>query len=266
MAVDSPECNFIFPDRRGDMTGLAFAATIANMGLGPARELAIYQQFELGNIPDFMRAPKRVSISGGGHCIEVDVLPDVLCVGTDDDFMRLPMTPMTAQRIADLFAATLITPFLSDQVWRQADLHIDPMNVTMPPTAEMTSTKWFVDQNAKVEHARAGRAGLIAGHKKDIVLANPLALPQFHDRVAIYGWHQLSGTPIQGLNPSPNIPPSHTHVRTYVDYSHGVRLMSLDLVLDNADRDFLEIVQDEEVSQLINGPNGILRYTRYPTE
>lgn len=265
MAVDSPDNNFTLPDRRGDMTGSEFAGTLMNMPPGAARELAIYQQFELGNIPDFMRASKRLSITSGSHCLEVDVLPDVLCVGTDDDFIRVPLTPMTAQRIADMFSATLITPFLSDQVWRQADLRIDPTHVTMPPTAEMSSTQWFVEQNAKIELARAGRAGLIAGHKKDVVLTNALLLPEFPDRVAIYGWHLLNGKPIQGLNPSKGFDPKHTHTRAYLDYSHGIRLASQVVFVDGGERDWLEVVVNEELSMMANGDAGPLLFTRYPT-
>jgi hypothetical protein len=265
MADDSPLCAFTIPDRRGSMTGSEFAKTLTHVPSGPARELAIYQQFELGNVPDFMRTPKRLSMPGSAVVLELDILPDVLCVGTDDDFVRVPMNPHTAQRIADLFSASLITPFISDQIWTQADVRINPMSVLMPPTAEMTSTQWFVDQNAKIEHVRAGRGGLIAGHKKDVVIANALALPEFQDRVAIYGWHQTNGVPIQGLNPSKGIPPSHTHVSTYADYSHGVRLVAQDVVRDGADYDLSEIMEDEELAALVNGASGVLTFTRYTT-
>jgi hypothetical protein len=56
---------------------------------------------------------------------------------------------------------------------------------------------------------------LLAGHKKDLVLTRKLATRP--NRVAIYGWHQLSGEPIQ--------PVSTVHVAEYADYSHGVRLI-----------------------------------------
>lgn len=256
---------FLLPDRRGDMTGSEFAGTIMNLGPGAARELAIFQQFELGNIPDFMRTPKRLRIADDKHVIEMDVLPDVLCVGTDDDFLRVPMTPATLQKIANLFDATLITPFLSDQIWVQADVRIDPMTVTMPPTHEMRSTKWFVDQNAKIEKQRAGRTGGIAGHKKDIVICNTLALKEFHDRVGIYGWHQVSGKPIQGMNPSPGIPLKRTHDAKYDDYSHGGRLGDGEVLVDGSLRDFEEVAQHPKLAHLLNGTYGPLTYFRYPT-
>lgn len=263
MAIDSPENNFSIPDRAGDMTGSAFAATIMNLLPGAARERAIFEQFELGNVPDFMRTPKRIVSEADGHRLELDVLPDFLCVGTDDDFLRVVLWPTTLQRVADLFSATLITPFISDLIWQQADVRINALETTMPPTQDMISTKWFVEQNEKVEKLRAGRPGLITGHKKDVVIANSLALPQFHDRVAIVGWHKKDGTRIQGLNPSPGIPFNHTHHFEYIDYSHGGRLMAKFVWLDGAEALFEDVATDPALAKLVNGSDGVLKFLRY---
>jgi len=43
--------------------------------------------------------------------------------------------------------------------------------------------------------------------------------------VAIYGWHKLDGKPIQPLYTG--------HVDWYVDYSHGIRLVSRTIYIDN---------------------------------
>src|SRR5207253_1071838 len=58
---------------------------------------------------------------------------------------------------------------------------------------------------------------LIAGIKKDVVITNRLGEKPNH--VAIYGWHKLDGDPIQPL--------TIVHISPYVDYSHGIRLVSL---------------------------------------
>ena len=56
---------------------------------------------------------------------------------------------------------------------------------------------------------------LITGIKKDIVLTPRIfEKPQ---RLAIYGWRQLNGQPIQPL--------TIVHWNQYVDYSHGARLV-----------------------------------------
>jgi len=69
-----------------------------------------------------------------------------------------------------------------------------------------------------IEGQRKGKKGLIAGIKKDIVLSNKVADNERPNRVAIYGWHKLDGKPIQ--------PVYAGHVNWYVDYSHGIRLIS----------------------------------------
>ncbi len=262
---ESRENNFNIPDRRGDMTGSAFAATIMNLGPGEIRERAIFEQFELGNVPEFMRTPRRIVSEADGHRLEMDVLPDFLCVGTDDDFLRVVLWPMTLQAVADLFGATLITPHISDLIWQQADVQLDALQTTMPPTKDMVTTKWFVDQHAKVEKLRAGRTGLIAGHKKDVVLANSLMLPQFQDRVAISGWHKKDGARIQGLNPSPSMPLGRTHHRKYIDYSHGGRLMAKFMLLDGLEVLFEDVASNPLSAELVNGNDGVLRFLRYAT-
>ena len=43
-------------------------------------------------------------------------MPDYLAVGSDDDFVRMPMTPQTAQQIADQFGCTLPTRKIVDAI------------------------------------------------------------------------------------------------------------------------------------------------------
>lgn len=255
---------FSIPERVGDMTGSAFAATIEHMAPSLARDLAIYQQFELGNVPAFMREPKKLEVTVADRVVELAVLPDVLCVGTNEDFLRIVLFPETLQKVADLFGASLITPTISDLIWKSADVVIDPTRVTMPPTVEMVTTKWFVEQNAKIEKERAGREGLIAGHKKDIVIANSLA--DYPHAVAIYGWHQRSGVPIQGLNPSRGIPANHVHDRHYVDYSHGCRLIAETVLVDGQPWSFSAVAQDATLCAAVNGKYGPLNVFRYLVE
>jgi len=244
---------FTIPDRVGDMTGSQFAASILNVPMGPVLDNAVLGQFQLGNVPSFMRTPKSITTTSGEHHVTFSVLPDVLCIGTDDDFVRVPMGAPVAQRVATLFNATLITRFLSDTIWKLSDVMLSPF--PMAPTSEMCSTKWFVDHNQKVELARAGRLGLVAGHKKDVVLTNALAAAP--RKVAIYGWHQTNGRPIQSLNAS-------SHDIEYCDYSHGIRLVDRDVLLDDAESDFFEVAGSSTLYPLVN-PEGPLSFQKYAT-
>jgi hypothetical protein len=62
-------------------------------------------------------------------------------------------------------------------------------------------------------------------------------------KVAIYGWHKPDGKPIQPLYAG--------HAAYYVDYSHGIRLVSRTVTLDGKERDLLELLADRNTSALI---------------
>lgn len=263
MSTEATESTFSIPARvDGSMTGSEFGSSIFTVPSGDARELAILQQLELGNIPDFMRKTRLIEVANAKHRAVFEVLPDVLCIGTDDDFLRVPMNPVTAQRFCDLIGGTLPTAFLNDQIWKQADVRLDP--ATMPPTDKMTSTEWFIGHNAKIELQRKGQCGLVAGHKKAVVLTNNLLIPEFKHCVAIQGWHyKASGKPIQGLNPARGV--YHTHVWSYVDYSHGIWVLSQKVLLDDEPVDFEVVAAGMETADLVNGAVGALRFLRYAT-
>jgi hypothetical protein len=258
---DKDNPTFTIPGCIKAVGGSTFCSSIIDVPLGQAREEAILQQYVFGNVPAFLRKSKTLVVTSGMRQALFEVLPDVLCVGTDEDFVRTPMNPMTAQRVADLYGATLITPFLSDLIWRDADLQLAPIVFRSLPDKD-TSTACFVEHNQRIESYRLGNWGLIAGHKKDIVLTSSLSLPPFQDKcVGLYGWHQHDGTPLQGLVPVPGGLPSYS--LDYVDYSYGVRLISLECKVDGAVRDLREVAVDPELSLLFTGV-GPLTYLRYP--
>ena len=64
------------------------------------------------------------------------------------------------------------------------------------------------------------------------------------NRVAIYGWHKLDGTPIQ--------PPTIVHVNWYVDYSHGVRLMKRTVTVDGNLRDVRPVLYAADLWPLLS--------------
>jgi len=72
--------------------------------------------------------------------------------------------------------------------------------------------------------------------------------------VAIYGWHRLDGLPIQPL--------TTVHVNTYVDYSHGARLVSRRVLVDGRDRDLGELLQDPNLAPLLSD-EGALQVVGY---
>ena len=100
------------PPRPADAPGgIAFMKSIAGRSHN-AREEAIAAEIGRGNIPDFLRTFRSITVTakdkaGKDHAATYEVMPDYLAVGNDADFVRVPMSPLTAQRIADIFGLRL---------------------------------------------------------------------------------------------------------------------------------------------------------------
>lgn len=244
--------SFTFPERKTDAIGGKALVQTLTPGPGEVREREIFQQVSDGNLPNFMRTPELVSFDTTKGNVCFAVLPDYLCVGTDDDFVRVPMFPTTAQRIANILSATMPTRFLVNQIWKLATIHLAPL----PMSLNREATATFMEHNRYIESQKAQRGGLIAGHKKDIVLTKGLF--SYSENVAIYGWHQLDGKPIQPLNYT-------SHNRHYVDYSHGVRLVSRSVLLNGEPVDFIDLLKDPARSVVVSD-EGILPICAYPLE
>jgi hypothetical protein len=242
------------------ITGREFIKEIENLSLDD-RESAIRREITRGNFPDFLRKRKTVSITGrmkeGGEEQEVaasiEVMPDYLAVGSDDDFVRMPMTPQTAQRIADEFGCILPTRKMVDAVDAQAELHLEPR----PLTHEREAVATFLEHHEIIEGQRAGKplGALLVGIKKDIVLSPRIF--ERPDRLAIYGWRQLDGRPIQPL--------TIVHSNRYVDYSHGVRLVLNSIEVDGRRYKVDELLADPNRCGLVSD-EGPMSPPRYPLE
>lgn len=221
------------PRNLSSPSGSEFVKNIWNIGPGEERENLIYQEVLNGNVPDFMRTMVEITIQSAGNILKYSVLPDCLCIGNDDDFVRVPLNPLTAQKIGDLFDCSLPTSKIADQIWKVAPTKLTPIPGGPPYDLSMRSVKKFSEHNQKIEQARAGKSGLITGHKKDVVISNKLF--NYPHNVAIYGWFYLSGKPIQDLNPK-------DHNNLYEDYSHGIRYVFRPMNLNGEIWDYYAIL------------------------
>src|SRR5271165_3037764 len=94
-----------FPPRSATaLSGTQLLKTLQGVG-DDAREAAIRSELLAGNIPQFLRHLKPVTLdqgSGGGEPtrITVCVMPDYLALGSDDDFLLVPMRLGTALDVA----------------------------------------------------------------------------------------------------------------------------------------------------------------------
>ena len=236
------------------LTGSAFIASLAGFSR-EEREAAIRRELFAGNIPSFLRKLRTVEVSVTGadsarHMVAYQVMPDYLAIGSDDDFVRMPMVPYTAQAFCDAFGFVLPTRKVVNDVWAAATVHLDPR----PLTQERESPLTFLQHHRIIEEQLAGRerGGFVAGIKKDVVVSNKLQeRPQ---RVAIYGWHYLSGQPIQPLYTG--------HVDWYVDYSHGIRPVRRTMRVDGVAQSYEQILSDPRLSALLSD-EGLMAVPRY---
>jgi hypothetical protein len=232
------------PRPRQAMTGSQFAQQTADM-TGVARQRAAVRQLLSGNVPDFLRHLRPVRLgSPSGRTATVWVTPDYLAIGSDRDFLRIPLTEVSAVQVVTRFAGVLPTTRIVDAVWAQSAFHLEPD--PLPPGPWMRSTAYYLRHRALIERRRA-RSGLplgvlISGHKKDLVLTNRLL--ERSGRVAIYGWHHRNGEPIQPL--------STVHGARYADYSHGVRLVLETVWVNSEPRSIYDILADPDLAPLLS--------------
>jgi len=236
------------------MGGRAFMQSVAGLGLAE-REAAILRELSSGNLPSFLRGLKAIRVTavdrdGAKHTAEYAAMPDYLAIGSDEDFVRLPMTPQTAQRVGTFYGGCLPTKKMVDGIDAHAEVRLAPKPMTEARQAVAT----FVAHHDLIEEQRRGHTlgALISGIKKDVVISTRLA--ERPGRVAIYGWRQLDGTPIQPL--------TTVHRNQYVDYSHGVRLVCCRMQVDGRARTVGDVLADERLCVLLSD-EGIVIPSRY---
>lgn len=240
------------------MTGTQFAQSMTGVD-SLSRDAAARDAILAGHVPAYMRRLVDVTVpfmdsSGSDRTLVVHVQPDYMSVGTAHDPLRIPLNPLTAQSLADAWNCMLPTTRLVDLTWRAAG-RLPPQPWGPPYDATMMSIERIVAHNARVQdklkELGLPLGSLLSGHKKDVVLSTRLVTKP--KSVAIFGWIQPDGKPIQPL--------STVHENTYVDYSHGVRLVSRACLLDGVVVDLCTVLQDPRlcVSLSDEGPMSIVR-------
>jgi len=209
------------------------------------RDSFALQQFRVGNVPAFLLLLKPIhtsykdSATGKTYTATYYVTPDYFSIGTNDDWARVPLTPMAAKQIADSLQCFLPSRKMVNDIYKAATVKLEP--VPMYAFRDSTPTMWH--HHLIIEGQRKGQNGLIAGIKKDVVNTSKLNEYPKRDRVAIYGWHKPDGKPIQALYTG--------HVNWYVDYSHGIRLVSRRIRVDGKWMDYTEVLKNPVLSHLL---------------
>jgi len=252
------------PDRPVDaIEGLEFTNQIRNLGLRD-REKAIVEQILSGNVPSFSRRLKPLKINQRIGSTNYELIfftvMDYMAIGSEQDYLYVPMTPSTAQYLADRLNCSLPTKKIVDVVYTNADIKLDPQPI--PPSSQMTTVPVFNQHTDSIKQ-QISKIGLdrsadniIAGHKKDIIISNKIySLDRSYERVVIYGWHLSNNNPIQ--------PVYNGHIASYADYSHGVRLISNIAFVNEDSTQLTDILRDAGLSALLSS-EGVISKPYYP--
>jgi hypothetical protein len=231
--ADAPGAQELIPELRGlDVEG---------------REERIFREVARGNVPSWIRRlePVELSTEVRGRSVGVAfwTMPDYLAIGSDDDYFYVPLSPGTAQRIADHVGGSLPTPAMVDAVWGAARARLTPVRLALDE--DVATMRYFERHNALVRAQRRqhrARPGVfVAGHKLDVVVgASPGGGAA---GFGIYGWHHRDGTLIQPLYPFPRDGAPH--------FSMGVRLVHRRVEVDGQERDLAELLRDPRLAPLL---------------
>ena len=220
------------------------------------REETIYKEITKGNIPDYLRKLVKISITdtiaNKPYTLVIFVLPDYLSIGTNQDYLYMPVTPILAQKIAELTHCSLPSKKLVDIIYQHAKIRLEPQPI--PPTKAMTTVPVFEKHNLLVQDQLSNlnrthlNSLLVAGNKKDIILSNKI-YGENSAKVVIYGWHKTDGKPIQ--------PVYNKHSNTWADYSHGLRLVQNRVYLNGKRTTLQKILTHPVLNKLISDEGSI---------
>lgn len=231
------------PRKEGALLGSEVAAKLTILS-GHEREQAIVDEITSGNIPDFLRDLVPIcfpwmSELGKIVLVTCHVTSDYLAIGSNTDWIRIPMTPQSARQIAEACDGALISTRISDYIYSAATTRLVPV----PLSVRRESVETFVRHHRLIELQLDGvpTRELVCGAKKDVVWDS--SQPGNPKNVTLYGWHYPDGDRIQ--------PRYAGHSATYVDYSHGIRLMDGHLIVDGKEFRVEAVRQDPNLKGIL---------------
>lgn len=240
------------------------------------REDAITRELTSGNVAPFLWQWKEIVASKSGPRTVYLVMPDVLAIGSDTDFLRIPMDAITAQRVADHYACLLPTAKMVNQIFEQAGAQLESIpkqyNWTEKDRTDSepdrsikgSAMAGYVIHHNLIEAQLMGRSRgqLVAGHKKEVIIAPGMdANP---DRLYFCGFHHPKkrgpGNPngFLQLGSGPSVHPSN-----FADYAQGARLVNPYMTIDGTTKLIADVLKDSRQCLLIS--SGVIAKPSYRT-
>ena len=251
-----------------------------------ARENAIVAQLVAGNIPDSLLKWVKIDLaykdSTRNLTGSVEVLPDYLAVGSDSDYVHVPLDAVSAQLVADKLDAVLPTARICHAIYQQAAeknrinaierdywQQKDSLRRTAKAGRKQSSTAAYLEHSeaiqTKMKSAGISLGELVAGHKKDVVISRRLHADP--NKVAFHGFYDSKGYPHEPCYenfdraPKPTCDkesPTTAHHRRFSDYSQGVRLVNPWMVVNGERKKVADVLADKDLSLLISSEGPIV--------
>lgn len=207
-----------------------------------------------------------------GNTAVLRVQTDVLSVGPTQDFLRLPMRPIFAQNVLNLFGWLMPTPWLVYKMFQASALKLTPIpaQTNLGPNIAQYARH---SQQINAQIAAKGGAppsGLISGLKKAVIVSN-IYLP---GKVLIFGWYWPppapdvydDGKPWQDPSRQPIQAKSNEHGENYVDYSHGIHCVGPECIVNGQPMNTVDLYQHPTLYKLVSNEGAPVRVPRYPSQ
>ena len=273
--------------RRGGRTVLVELDEVLGRDGPEAREAALWDEIRRGNIPSFVQKFAPVVLTDrAGHRATLQVSVDFVAIGTEDDWLRVPLSGYNASRVAEAFGCSLPTNKVVLEAYRQASIKLvaHPFDCQSVGGGkyQRSNLAWMTHEDViqgkipcKPGPALAAAAGrfdpwlgrhegvcalagphpgvLVSGHKKEVILSHE----DLSKHLAFWGFFSAAGKAIQsgfGCRHGPG----------YSDYSHGVRLVKVDVDLDGRPARYPDLLADPAYAELMLDHGAVCPSAAYP--
>jgi hypothetical protein len=283
-----------FPPRdKSAIGGRAFMEKIK--GEGPPsdwvkRENAIVAELSAGNMPDNLLKWIKIDLTytgkSGTLTGTVEVLPDYLAIGSNDDYVHVPLDPVSAQLIADRFDATLPTAKICHAIYLQTSKKnrinaIERATTSWPTQIVRSQERTRADVNGRISRAHGGDTGTheVRGHLARRTGRRPQerrrhleAAAQRAERVAFHGFYDSAEYPHEPCYENPTRKPQPgcnkeaptlAHNRRFSDYAQGVRLVHPSMTINGKQKMVADVLADP-VESLLLSTEGTIVPARIP--
>ena len=124
--------------------GSDFVAQVTGLSIAD-RETAVVREILSGNVPSFSRKLRSLKISQTVDAKNYELIYFVACdymaIGSDQDYLYIPLTPSTAQYLADYLNCSLPTKKIVDNIYTNSEITLSPQPI--PPSDKMTTIQVF---------------------------------------------------------------------------------------------------------------------------